>query len=190
MRFGMQYRKWFSNFHNMKPSENKVTLAALKFFRWFCRPELLEELEGDLSELFQQHIKQYGLQKAKWLYIKEVLLMFRPAITGNFLDFFKKNTITMLSQNKRATLIFMAAPILLLVPLIAMQFTTEVRWNFFDFLVMGVLLLATGLLCEIVLRKIKTTKNRIIACGVVLFVFFLVWAELAVGIFGTPIAGS
>jgi len=48
----------------------------------------------------------------------------------------------------------------------------------------------TGFLCELVLRKVKGTLNRIIICGAVLFVFFLIWAELAVGIFGTPFAGS
>jgi hypothetical protein len=55
---------------------------------------------------------------------------------------------------------------------------------------MGILLLVTGLLCELVLRRVKSLTNRIIICGIVLFTLFLVWAELAVGIFGTPFAGS
>jgi hypothetical protein len=40
------------------------------------------------------------------------------------------------------------------------------------------------------LRKFKSTKQRIFIVGFVLLAFFLVWAELAVGIFGTPFAGS
>ena len=79
---------------------------------------------------------------------------------------------------------------LLLIPLIAMQFTTEVNWDAFDFIVAAVLLLGTGLVCEIVLRNVRATKNRILLCGVILIILFLVWAELAVGIFGTPFAGS
>ena len=55
---------------------------------------------------------------------------------------------------------------------------------------MGFLLLVTGLSSEVVLRKFKDTKQRILIVGVVLLAFFLVWAELAVGIFGTPFAGS
>jgi hypothetical protein len=55
---------------------------------------------------------------------------------------------------------------------------------------MGILLLSTGLICELVLRKVKGVRNRIIFCAIVLFLFFLTWAELAVGIFGTPFAGS
>lgn len=84
----------------------------------------------------------------------------------------------------------LAVAILLLIPLVAMQFTNEVDWSLSDFLIMGVLLLGTGLLCELVLRKVKTTGRRLAIIAAILFVFFLIWAELAVGIFGTPFAGS
>ena len=87
-------------------------------------------------------------------------------------------------------LILTTAAILLSIPYIAMQFTTDVDWNITDFAIMGVLLFGTGLLCELVMRTVKSIDNRILICGAVLFVFFLIWAELAVGIFGTPFAGS
>lgn len=93
-------------------------------------------------------------------------------------------------KNKRLIIILATAAILLTVPFIAMQVTNEVNWTSSDFLIMGILLFGTGLLCELFMRKVKSIKNRIIACGVVLLVFFLIWAELAVGIFGTPFAGS
>jgi len=80
--------------------------------------------------------------------------------------------------------------ILLSIPLIAMQFTEEVKWNIFDFIVAGILLLGTGLICQVVYRTVRSTKNRFLLCGIVLVILFLVWAELAVGIFGTPFAGS
>ncbi|PHR11099.1 MAG: hypothetical protein COA40_12260 [Aequorivita sp.] len=94
------------------------------------------------------------------------------------------------SKNKRLIGILIVVAIILLIPLIAMQFTDEVNWDLFDFIVMGGLLLGTGLSCEIVLRMVKNTTHRIIICGIILIMLFLVWAELAVGIFGTPIAGS
>jgi hypothetical protein len=90
----------------------------------------------------------------------------------------------------RLTLFFIVCAFLLLIPLIAMQFTDEVNWTLFDFVVMGILLSGTSLICELVLRKVKTTANRIILCIVILLAFFLIWAELAVGIFGSPFAGS
>ncbi|HEY1200420.1 MAG TPA: hypothetical protein VGE79_05545, partial [Niastella sp.] len=76
------------------------------------------------------------------------------------------------------------------IPLIAMQFTSEVDWSPFDFLVMGVLLLGTGLACELVLRKVKKTGYRVAIVAGILVALLLIWAELAVGIFGTPFAGS
>ncbi len=79
---------------------------------------------------------------------------------------------------------------ILLIPFTAMQISSEVNWSGFDFLIMGLLLFGTGLLIDLALRKIPDTKNRIIVSGIILAVFLLIWAELAVGIFGTPLAGS
>lgn len=92
--------------------------------------------------------------------------------------------------NKRFKLILLIVAIILLIPFIAMQFTEEVKWSPFDFIVAGVLLLGTGLMIELVLRKVKKSTTRIAICTVVLLVLFMVWAELAVGVFGTPLAGS
>ena len=80
--------------------------------------------------------------------------------------------------------------LLLIIPLIAMQLTDEVEWSLFDFIIMGTLLLITGLMGEIIFKKVKKYKNRVILYVVVAIIFFLIWAELAVGIFGTPFAGS
>lgn len=93
-------------------------------------------------------------------------------------------------QNKRLIIILAVAASLLLIPFIAMKFTNEVDWNSADFVIMGVMLFGTGLLCELVLRKVVTARNRLVFCGVILMAFFLIWAELAVGIFGPPFAGS
>lgn len=93
-------------------------------------------------------------------------------------------------KNKRLIIILATATTLLAIPLIAMQFTTEVNWDLRDFTIMGVLLYGTGLLCELVMRKVKSVQNRILICGAILLMLFLIWVELAVGIFGTPFAGS
>jgi hypothetical protein len=92
--------------------------------------------------------------------------------------------------SKRLFIILIAVPILLLIPLIAMQFTNEVMWDETDFIVMGMLLLAVGLATEIILRKVRGNKKRLFWVAVTLFLFILMWGELAVGIFGTPFAGS
>lgn len=94
------------------------------------------------------------------------------------------------NQNKRIISIILAVPVLLMIPLIAMQFTDEVNWTLSDFIIMGVLLLSTGVICELVIRSVKNSTYRIALCIVVLIMLFLIWTELAVGIFGTPFSGS
>jgi hypothetical protein len=101
-----------------------------------------------------------------------------------------KSEVIMDNKNKRLFGIVLTVASILLIPLIAMQFTDEVKWNLPDFLIMGVLLLGTGLMCEFVIRKVKKLEHRIAICGGILVALFLIWAELAVGIFGSPFAGS
>jgi peptidoglycan/LPS O-acetylase OafA/YrhL len=86
-------------------------------------------------------------------------------------------------KNKRLVFIIIFIAILLLFPLIAMQFTNTVQWTLFDFLVAGVLLFSTGLVCELVLRKVKKIKQRFIICLGVIALLTIIWIELAVGIF-------
>ena len=71
-----------------------------------------------------------------------------------------------------------------------MQFTDEVNWTLSDFVVAGALLLGTGLMCELVIRKINKIKYRIAVCVTLLVVLLLIFTELAVGIFGTPFSGQ
>ncbi len=93
-------------------------------------------------------------------------------------------------KNKRVQLIIIVVFILLLIPLIAMQFTSEVNWDLADFIVAGFLLISFGMLGDLVLRKTSKFKYRIVAFTFLFAVLVLIWAELAVGIFGTPFAGN
>ena len=100
-----------------------------------------------------------------------------------------KNKGFKIKQNKRLIGIGLTVLLLLLIPLTAMQFTDEVNWTLFDFVIAAILLLGTGLSCELVLRKIKKINLRIAICVTLLAGLLLIWAELAVGIFGTPFGG-
>lgn len=80
--------------------------------------------------------------------------------------------------------------LLLLIPIIAMQFSDSVDWDAADFSIAGVLLLSTNLAYGLLTRT-EDRRNRRIAIGMIIaVVLFLVWAELAVGLFGTPFAGN
>ena len=74
---------------------------------------------------------------------------------------------------------------ILLTPLIAMQFTDEVNWNLVDFLVMGVLLLGTGLTFVLISRSSDSIQYRIAVGVAVTAGLLLVWMNLAVGIIGS-----
>ena len=96
----------------------------------------------------------------------------------------------MMAQSQRSTLLYSIPFVILSIPLMAMQFTEEVNWTISDFLVMGILLFTTVFTIDFVLKKFKTLKSRLILIVGIVVLLALVWAELAVGIFGSPFAGN
>ena len=66
----------------------------------------------------------------------------------------------------------------MLIPYTAMKFTNEVNWTALDFIVMGVMLLVTGLAIEVALRIVKLTWMKVAAVAVILFGFVMVWGAL------------
>ncbi len=52
----------------------------LGFFRWFCHPKLKDHIEGDLVELYEEHLMKFGSRKADLKFIADVLLLFRRGI--------------------------------------------------------------------------------------------------------------
>lgn len=79
---------------------------------------------------------------------------------------------------------------LLLIPLIGMLVTDDIHWSSFDFIIMGSLLFCFGVGIELVNTRVKRVKKRLLYLVILVLMFLLIWAELAVGIFGTPYAGS
>ncbi len=76
---------------------------ALKFLRWFCREDYLEEVEGDLVELFEKRFEQ-SPSKAKKSFIWSVLKYFRPAFIKSFQKFNNSNATAMFRHNLLITL--------------------------------------------------------------------------------------
>jgi len=67
----------------------------LRFFRWFCHPELKKYIEGDLIELYYEKLDESGKKKADRKFIGDVLLLFRPAIIRPSSRFYKQNDFSM-----------------------------------------------------------------------------------------------
>jgi hypothetical protein len=79
---------------------------------------------------------------------------------------------------------------LLCIPLLAMQFSEDVRWSVADFVLAGFLLFFSGLLVLFIQNKVSKRSWRIGLIFIVVFLLLLLWAELAVGLFNSPFAGN
>jgi hypothetical protein len=79
--------------------------------------------------------------------------------------------------------------LVLLVPLIGVIFF-ELDWNAFDFLVAALLLLSFSSLINLILHYLNPSRFRILLVFISVILFLLIWAELAVEIFGEAFVGS
>ena len=50
---------------------------AARLLSWYCKPELLEDLQGDLNEYFDRNVKKKGTRQARWIYVLDVFKFFR-----------------------------------------------------------------------------------------------------------------
>lgn len=73
---------------------------------------------------------------------------------------------------------------LLLIPFIAMQFTSEVQWSLFDFLLMGAILFTIGMAFRFLIGRSGKLSYRLGVALAVGTTFFMIWANLAVGLIG------
>ena len=73
--------------------------------------------------------------------------------------------------------------IILIIPLVGTILFDQINWGILDFLVMGIILLIVGMTLSVVSQKIKNPKKRVFYNFVIMLIFFLIWAELAVGVF-------
>ncbi len=92
---------------------------------------------------------------------------------------------------KQKTLTIYALPLALLsIPLVGNLISNEVNWSASDFLIAGALLFITAFLINLVRSRIKKQSQKVLVTIFILLALALIWLELAVGIFGSPFAGS
>lgn len=162
-----RYRNWYATLLRLYPKS---------YYERFG-----EGMEQTFNDLLRECRETEGrlLPFALWMFVE------------TFIGILKENITLTIMQNKRIIYIALATAGILLIPLIAMQFTDEVNWDLTDFIVMGTLIFGTGLAYELIAKRMASPGRRILV-GVLLAVLFLyIWAELAVGIFNIPgISGS
>ena len=69
------------------------------------------------------------------------------------------------------------------------MYINDFNWSLVDFIIMGVLIFSFLSFTSLIRKKFSGIKE-VLAIIIVVIVFILLWAELAVGIFGSPFAGS
>ncbi len=72
---------------------------------------------------------------------------------------------------------------LLLVPLVLMQFTVEVQWAPGDFVAAGLLLFGGGIVYVLATRRSDMTRRNVFVGTLMVTALAVSWAELALGLF-------
>ncbi|WP_222843478.1 ABC transporter permease [Roseivirga misakiensis] len=83
----------------MSQSQPTPPQLILRFFRMYCNPLLVEAIEGDLVERFEIRASKKGHKKAKRLFIKDVVQLFRPEIIRPITGTQKLNELGMFKNN-------------------------------------------------------------------------------------------
>jgi putative ABC transport system permease protein len=74
---------------------------AIAFLRWFCREDYIEEIEGDLTEIFDKEFEN-SPGRARRRFTWSVLKYFRPV----FIKSFKKSQPNSIGMYKSYTIAF------------------------------------------------------------------------------------
>src|SRR5688500_15203608 len=67
---------------------------ALQFLRWFCREDYLDEIEGDLTEVYKKDHERNPF-KAKWKFALSVIKYVRPEFIKSFRNSYQPDSIGM-----------------------------------------------------------------------------------------------
>jgi hypothetical protein len=93
-------------------------------------------------------------------------------------------------EKQKSTIIFAVPALLMATAFLGNLFVEGWNWSPSDFIIAAVLLFGTAFFINLVITSKKTLVSKLIVCFAILLVLALVWIELAVGIFGSPFAGS
>lgn len=96
----------------------------------------------------------------------------------------------MMTLKQKRTFIYTTPAALLSIPMLENFFSNEFNWSSGDFAVAAVLLFGTAFIIDLVQRIVKNKTYKTLLSGAITLVLLLIWAELAVGVFGTSFAGN
>ncbi len=74
------------------------------YLKWFCKSEYLPDVEGDLLEYYDRRVGELGRRKANWLFVKDVLLLFRPGMIRSISEYQKLRIMDLLLHSFKVSL--------------------------------------------------------------------------------------
>lgn len=95
-----------------------------------------------------------------------------------------------MTQKQKTTIIYALPTLLLCISIIGNLISKEFNWSASDFGIAAVLLLGAAFFIDLIQKIIKNKTYKIMICTAIVLLLMLTWAELAVGLFGTPFAGN
>jgi putative ABC transport system permease protein len=91
-----------------------IRRLSYRLFRWFCDPDFFDDIAGDLEELYRDRLEVKSYLAAEWLYLLDVIFLFRPSlirkigqnsIFNSMISNYFKIGVRHLSKHKSYTLI-------------------------------------------------------------------------------------
>ena len=82
-------------------ADEKIPAFYARLFRWFCKRELYDELQGDLQETFHKNARTHGLKYAQNRYRREILKLIRPSVVKGPNGIHETNQAAMIKSNLR-----------------------------------------------------------------------------------------
>lgn len=159
----------------------RTMLFWLSCYGWLlrCYPRAHRDrfgaaMQQTFRDLLQEDLRQQGHVGALplWLFAETLL------------HIVKENLTVFVSHNRKFLLLVAITGGLLLVPLVAMQFTEEVSWSPGDFIIAGGLFMGCGLVYLALTSQATTPLFKAAAGLAVATALWLVWLNLAVGLIG------
>jgi dipeptide/tripeptide permease len=92
--------------------------------------------------------------------------------------------------NSRFKKLLISSTVILTIPILGKLFTDDFQWALPDFIIGAILLYGTSFMIDVIMRKVQKKSHKIALNGLILLVLLCIWAELAVGLIGTPFAGN
>lgn len=96
----------------------------------------------------------------------------------------------MISEKEKSTIIFAVPSVLLVAAILGNLFVEDWSWSPFDFIIAAALLFGTASFISLVIRSEKSLRYKLMVSAMIILALATVWIELAVGVFGSPVAGN